>query len=207
MAVAPPAWLARRPPEVLGGRRLAVVTADDVGQGRLPFDVRSIKPATLKLRGLPAQQVADDASARAVVAAAAVPPALALIVADAWLECESEYRTFCVGRQVLTASPYRIEDEGWSSELFLHRASWHEQAAQFAAEVLGGLPDDDVPPACVLDIARLTDESFAVLETNTVWAAGLYGCDAELVLTAVLAAQRPADAKWLFDPGQPLAIS
>jgi len=64
----------------------------------------------------------------------------------------------------------------------------------------------DVPPACVLDIARLADGRFAVLETNTAWAAGLYGCDPDGVLQAVLAAQRPADPAWLFQPGDPLVL-
>lgn len=204
LAVAPPSWLARRDPDLLGGRRLAVVTAADVLAGRLPFDLRALKPASLKVRGLPAQRVAGTPAAQALAAAAALPAEFALLVADGWLECHSEYRTFCVGRDVVTASPYRIEDEGWSAELWLHRASWHEQAAQLAADLLADLPEDDVPPACVLDVARLDDGRLAVLETNTAWAAGLYGCDPDAVLRAVLAAQRPADPRWVFDPGVPL---
>lgn len=207
LAVAPPGWLVRRSPDVLGGRRLAVIAVADVLAGRVPFEVQALKPAVLKVRGLPAQRVSGTAAAQAVVADAALPEAVTLLVADSWLNCESEYRTFCVGREVLTASPYRIEDEGWSAELFLHRASWHDRAAEFASEVLAALPEDDVPPACVLDIARLSDTSFAVLETNTVWATGLYGCDPDAVLKAVLAAQRPADSKWLFQPGAPMTAS
>lgn len=204
LAVAPSSWLTERSPEILGGRRLAAVTAGDVVAGRVPFEVRAVKPAVLKVRGLPAQRVADTADARRVVTKAGLPAGFSLLVADSWLDCESEYRTFCAGRRVLTASPYRIEDEGWSAELFLHRASWHEQAAQFANDLLASLPDNDVPPACVLDIARLTDGGFALLETNTAWAAGLYGCDPHAVLAAVLAAQRPASAEWLFEPGNPM---
>jgi hypothetical protein len=204
LAVAPPTWIAGRSPEVLGGRHMAVVTASDVAAGRLPFDVRAVKPASLKMRGLPAQRVAGTAAAQAVVADAAVPATFRLLVADIWLDCESEYRTFCAGRRVVAASPYRIEDEGWSRELFLHRASWHDEAAQFAAGVLAGLHDTDVPPACVLDIARLTDGRFAILETNTAWAAGLYGCEPAGVMEAVLAAQRPVEDAWLFQPGDPV---
>lgn len=111
-----------------------------------------------------------------------------------------------MARQVVAASPYRIEDEGWSAELYLHRASWHDKAAQFAVDVLAGLPGNDVPPACVLDIARLEDGRFAVLETNTVWAAGLYGCDPDAVLHAVLAAQHPVEPKWLFRPADRLTL-
>lgn len=207
LAAAPPTWLTRRAAGVLGGRRLAVVTAADLAAGRVPFEVRSVKPAVLKVRWLPAQRVADTSAAAEVVAAAGVPGSSSLLVADGWLTCESEYRVFCVGRDVAAWSPYRIEDEGWSAELFLHRASWHDDAARFAAAVLADAAEDDVPPACVLDIARLTDGRFAVLETNTVWAAGLYGCDPVAVLRAVLAAQNPADAGWLFDPGDRLPFS
>ncbi len=155
LAVAPPSWLVRRSPDVVGERRMAVVTAADVAAGLVPFDVRGLKPASLKMRGLPAQRVAGTAAAQVVVADAAVPATFPLLVADLWLDCESEYRIFCAGRQVLATSPYRIEDEGWSAELVLHRACWHDDAAQFAADVLAALPDDDVPPACVLDVARL----------------------------------------------------
>lgn len=206
LAAVPAAWLARRPTDLLGGRRLAVITVGGLLQGDMDWPVRFLKPAALKVRGFPAQQVPDLDGGQAAVRAAGLPSALPLLIADAWLVCESEYRTFCIDRQVVASSPYRIQDEGWSPELGLHRASWHEEAAEFVGELLAGLPGDDVPPACVLDVARLPSGEFAIVEANTSWAAGLYGCDPDAVLQAVLAAQQPTDERWRFDPGEPLTF-
>lgn len=199
LAVAPPTWLCGRGDEVLG-RRLAVVTVGQLAAGKVPFAVRAVKPATLKVRALPAQRYAPGD------AVTGLPEAFPLLVADGWLACDSEYRAFCVGREVVTVSTYRVQDEGWSPELPLHRASWHERAGAFAAEVLADAAPGDVPPACVLDVARLTDGRFVLLETNTAWASGLYGCDPAAALSAVLAAQRPADPRWRFDAGPALAV-
>lgn len=66
--------------------------------------------------------------------------------------------------------------------------------------MLSRLAGTDVPPACVLDIGRLTGGGLVVLEVNTPWGAGLYGCDPTGVLRAVLAANDPADSRWLWTP-------
>jgi len=51
--------------------------------------------------------------------------------------------------------------------LYRHDASFHDQAATFAAEVLSSLADVQVPPACILDVARLPSGRLVALETNT----------------------------------------
>lgn len=80
------------------------------------------------------------------------------------------------------------------------RASFHDEAASFVAHVLTGLPKSRVPPACVLDIARQPDGRLVVLEANTTWGAGLYGCDPDQALRAVLAANEPGSDEWAWTP-------
>ncbi len=201
LAVAPPSWTVHLPASRLQ-RRLALASASDVLQDRLPFAAAALKPAVLKVRGLPAQPVAGTAHAQQVLEAARVAPETELVVADAWLSFDSEYRVFCAGRRVLCVSPYLVQDEAWSPHLPRHRASFHDDAAAFAAALLEELPPGEAPPACAVDVGRLDDGTFAVVEVNTAWAAGLYGCDPQAVLEAVLAAQN-SPSRWAFRPGPP----
>ena len=53
------------------------------------------------------------------------------------------------------------------------------------------LPALDLPRAIVIDLARLPDGAWAILEFNAAWGAGLNGCKPELVLPAIEAASRP----------------
>lgn len=198
LTAAGPQWFASLPVEVLG-RRVAVVAAASLGT-EPPFVVRLVKLADAKVRAFAATRTRDTAHAAELAEGAALPDASRLLVADRWLECDSEYRVFCVGRQPVAWSPYLVEGEAWGPLLHRHRASFHDAATAFAGEVLADLDGADVPPACVLDVARLATGRLVVLETNTVWGAGLYGCDPSAVLRAVLAANDPADDRWVWRP-------
>ena len=67
-----------------------------------------------------------------------------------------------------------------------------EDGARVFAETV--LADDRVasPPACTLDVGRLSDGAWAVIEANPCWGAGLYGCDPKEVLLSI----RDAIAFW-----------
>lgn len=199
MTAAPAAWFAALSTELLG-RRVATRTAGELAAGADPgLDrVETVKLATHKRRLMPLQRVADLAAARTW--AATLPPTYQLLLSDRWLQMHSEYRVFTIGRQAVAWSPYLVEDEPWSPELSWHRASFHDEAAAYAEAVLADLPDADVPPAVVLDIARTENARLVLLEANTTWGAGLYGCDPERVLDAVLAANLPAHPRWRWTP-------
>ena len=199
LTAAGPQWFASLAPEVLG-RRVAVVDAAALAAEQVAFPVNMVKLADAKLTGFSATKTASTAHAADFVRTAALPPRTRLLVADRWLDCASEYRVFCIDRRAVACSPYLVEGEAWSPMLHRHHASFHDQAGTFAAEVLSSLPDAQVPPACVLDIARLPSGKLVVLETNTTWGAGLYGCDPVEVLRAILAANDPADDSWLWTP-------
>jgi hypothetical protein len=160
-----------------------------------------IKLADAKRRDMPARRYRDAAEFDVVLNAVADREHLQLLATAGWLDIDSEYRVFTCGRDVLTTSPYWVQDEPWSPLLHTHRASFHVEAAQFVRDVLSGLADADVPPAAVLDIACLSNGRLIVLEANQSWGAGLYGCDPHAALDAILAANADGhDERWLWRP-------
>jgi hypothetical protein len=160
-----------------------------------------IKLADAKHPLVPARRYSDVASFDVAIRPLGHAPDLQLLATSGWLDIDSEYRVFCRGRDVLTASPYLIQDEPWTALLHTHRASFHREAAAYMTDVLATLPDSEVPPAAAFDIARLADGRMVVLEANQSWSAGIYGCDPDAVLAAVLAANTPGPAsRWAWTP-------
>ena len=97
-----------------------------------------------------------------------------------------EVRCFVRGRQIVSLSPYwrdgelaRDEEGEWS-----FKDGEETGARAFAGSVLA---DDRValPPACTLDVGRLADGTWAIIEANPCWGAGLYGCDPKEVLLSI----------------------
>lgn len=97
-----------------------------------------------------------------------------------------EVRCFVRGRAVVTLSPY------WRDGILACDAqgrwpfigSEETEALAFAKSVLGD-PRVAIPPACTLDVGRVADGSWAVIEANPCWGAGLYGCDPKEVLLSI----------------------
>lgn len=86
-----------------------------------------------------------------------------------------------------------------SSYLSYGRLAWRYHANQPSAVPVAGLAvvegvcaalADELPPAFVLDVGRIDDRGWAVVEFNPVWSAGLLNADARAVLPALLAATR-----------------
>lgn len=97
-----------------------------------------------------------------------------------------EVRCFVRGRKIVSLSPYWRNDElarddegGWPFQ-----AGEEDGARAFADSVL---MDERVPlpPACTLDVGRLSDGSWAIIEANPCWGAGLYGCGPKEVLLSI----------------------
>lgn len=97
-----------------------------------------------------------------------------------------EVRCFVRGKNIVTQSPYWRNNE-LASDLdgnWPFQGSEESEALAFAQKVL----DDDrvvLPPACTLDVGRLLDGSWAIIEANPAWGAGLYGCDPKEVLLSI----------------------
>lgn len=100
-----------------------------------------------------------------------------------------EVRCFVLNRKLMTMSPYwregelaRSADDQWP---FLPNEE--TDAHTFAESVLS---DSSValPPACTLDVGRTHEGTWAVIEANPCWGAGIYGCDPSLVLQTIRSA-------------------
>jgi hypothetical protein len=115
-----------------------------------------------------------------------------------------EYRCFVCEGRVMACSPYwrdgalaQAPDGSWP-------APPEERAAAlaFAAGLLTE-PEAACPPAFVLDVGIIAGQGWAVVEANSAWGAGIYGCEPAQVLRvlrrAVVPAQavRPEDTRWV----------
>ncbi|MFC5664517.1 ATP-grasp domain-containing protein [Kitasatospora misakiensis] len=168
-------WLAGLPGELLA-RQVECTTLAEARRLRRPA---FLKPAADKLfaariypdgSGLPGPDALDDDS----------PVLISDVVAFA-----REYRLFVLDGAVRAASRYAVDGRlAVSPEV-------PPDVLAFAADVLatGGLPS-----AVVVDVGRLVDGTWAVVEANPAWASGGYACDLEAVLDVVLRAAGPAEA-------------
>lgn len=99
-----------------------------------------------------------------------------------WL---SEFRCFVLDGRVETISVYmrsgelaQAEDGSWPST-----SAEIDDAMAFAGRVLSTLtPDVMLPAAVVLDVGDIDGCGWAVVEANSAWASGIYGCDPAAVL-------------------------
>jgi hypothetical protein len=120
-----------------------------------------------------------------------------------------EFRCFVLDRRVVAMSPYLragkfalVEDGTWyaAPEEF-------EQAEAYARTLLS---DEDVPlpPTIVVDIGKVPGRGWAVIEANSAWGAGIYGCDPGRVLDVLARAcvrrdrLTPRDARWALAPAE-----
>jgi hypothetical protein len=115
---------------------------------------------------------------------------------------EIEYRCFISNRRIATACAYLRFGEAISdhSPMSVSTQAELEAALAFANSVLAS---DAVrfPPAFVLDVGRIAERGWAVVEFNECWASGIYACDPEMVLETLLCACLPTpsiDTEWDF---------
>jgi hypothetical protein len=94
------------------------------------------------------------------------------VVVSEVVRFEAEARAFALDSVIRTLAVY----EG---------AANHDHAAYFAERVLRAL---DLPRTCVLDVGLLDDGSWAFIEANATWGAGLNGCDPMAVAVCIAAA-------------------
>jgi len=97
-----------------------------------------------------------------------------------------EYRFFVCERRVVTFSSYwsgdrstRLDDGTWQVE------SGEIAEAQHFMDSLLTDAHVKLPPAIVIDVGKIRDRGWAVIEANAAWAAGIYGCDPLQVLSVL----------------------
>lgn len=175
--VSPPLdWLTQVPREYL----LRDVGFMTLAEARHQLGARFWKPADDKL--FPAKVYE---SANELPALGELPDETPVLWSDP-VHWTLEYRCFVSDRQVRTLSPYwrngelaRAADASWPAS-----PEELDEALSYGAKCLSD-PRFPTPQAFVLDIGRIEDRGWAVIEANPAWASGLYGCDPCHVLDVV----------------------
>lgn len=99
---------------------------------------------------------------------------------------EVEFRCFVRDRTIAASSPYcrygslaQSDDGSWPAS-----RQESEEAREFCNTVLGDR-SINLPAAVVIDVGKIVDKGWAVVEANSAWASGIYGCDPTLVLPVI----------------------
>jgi hypothetical protein len=117
---------------------------------------------------------------------------------------ELEFRFFVLERAVAALSPYIRGGEIARSAAGDWEAPTTEiDEASACIRALLADPAVELPPAVVVDVGRMTDRGWGVVEANPAWASGLCGCDPAGVLSVLRRATVPeravveADRRWI----------
>jgi hypothetical protein len=93
-----------------------------------------------------------------------------------------EFRCYVMERKLITLSIY--SRNGAIAEIDGEWLASDSEIAEASAFCETLLQDNTIamPPAFVLDIGQIVGRGWAVIETNPVWASGIYGCNAARIL-------------------------
>jgi hypothetical protein len=97
---------------------------------------------------------------------------------------EVEYRCFVLDRTIRTMSPYVRHGELARNCNFASPDAEADEARTFAETVLAD-PVATYPRAFVMDVGKISDRGWAVVELNAAWGSGIYGCDPKSVLSVL----------------------
>lgn len=182
------------------GRQL--LSPDDDWLPRVPreFTRRNIRLTTLgALRGMTKPQFVKPPSDKLFAARVFgdgaqlpddYPDDLPVLAADpvAW---KVEFRCFCLDQRVRTVSPYWRDGVHAKQTDYAATDAELGQARELAHHVLTH-PQMTTPRAVVIDVGQLVTGEWAVVEANSAWGSGIYGCDPDQVLEVVRQATTPA---------------
>ena len=193
-----PTWLGRR---VWAGP-LADVATSDLWDAPLVSGVTVFaKPAEVKVDRLPARGYGTPTGFIGDAERAGLEPSSPVVLSGVVVFTE-EYRCFiapdpATGRpRVVAASAYLVDGRTWDSWEAPDLAPDPTEAVTFAQAVAD---ETAGPPGYVLDVGRLVDGTWAVVEPNASWSSNPYHCDPTGVVASILAAQDPAgDRSWAW---------
>lgn len=178
----PPLDLLARVPDRFRRRQVEAATFGDLDrlQGRT-----FVKPADPLDKWFDAGVYSD---ARDIRTRGADRPDAPVLLSEV-VEWSVELRYFVLHGRAVAGSPY----------LSYGRPAWRYHANLPSPVPVAGLAvvegvcaalADELPPAFVVDVGRIDERGWAVVEFNPIWSAGLLNADARAVLPALLAATR-----------------
>ncbi|WP_327130644.1 ATP-grasp domain-containing protein [Streptomyces sp. NBC_01343] len=166
-------WLATVPHPLL--RRSVRLTT--LAEARSLREPAFVKPPSAKIDLLPAA-VYEEGSALPAALADTTPVLVSEVV-----EFAAEYRLFVLDGEAAAGSRYAVYGRPDPAPLDAH-------ARAFAREVLEATADG-LPSAVCVDVGRLTDGGWAIVEANMPWFAHCYAAEPDAVLDVVLRAAGP----------------
>jgi hypothetical protein len=103
---------------------------------------------------------------------------------------EKEFRCFILDRQLQTFSIYLRYGELQREANFVSLPEEEREVKYFISTILA---DDclELPRATVIDIGTIVGRGWAIVEQNSAWGAGIYGCDPGAVLEVLRHAAVP----------------
>ncbi|MCR9197387.1 MAG: ATP-grasp domain-containing protein [Planctomycetaceae bacterium] len=101
-----------------------------------------------------------------------------------------ELRCFCLDQRVRAVSPYLRDGVHARRSDYAASEDELQQAIGLATQVLHHA-EVATPRAIVIDVGRLSTGEWAVVEANSAWGSGIYGCDPNRVLDVVQRATVP----------------
>mgnify|MGYP001793288216 CR=1 FL=1 len=97
---------------------------------------------------------------------------------------EKELRCFILDRQIQTTSIYLRGKETQRAQGFYASPSELKAAEAMVNEILSD-QSVEIPRAAVIDVGVIEDRGWAVVEMNSAWGAGIYGCHPHQVLNVL----------------------
>jgi hypothetical protein len=112
----------------------------------------------------------------------ALPGDVPVLVSDI-VQWDLEFRCFILEGKVVGLSPYLRQGERVETAEgeFVATDEEYADAEAFAGRV-AATPGINLPPGVVVDVGIIRDRGWAVIEANSGWASGIYGCGASAIL-------------------------
>ncbi len=164
-------WLIKLPAEF----KRRSIELSTLGKARLIPTARFVKPPNDK-----------SFAAQIYSTGADLPDAfdnkMAVLVAEP-VQWESEYRCFCLDGHAVAVSPYLRSGVPAKEQNFQTSPSEHADVKRFVGNVVSANPD--TPRAVVIDVGQIAGKGWAVVEANSAWGSGIYGCNPDSVLDVI----------------------
>lgn len=200
-------WLAA----VAAGHRILTrreVVATSLGEAVHHGRPRFLKPAEAKLAALPARVYGPQDGPALAAALGRYGAGLRVLSQQVMPPLAQEHRVYAIDAVPAGSSCYLIRDaEGTETawDGLDPQASRDDPGAlSFAAAVLDRMPQ--APGAVVLDVGRLPDGTWVLIEANPVFSSAPYHVDPAVVVRSILACQR-GDPRWAWEPDPVLAAA
>lgn len=165
-------WLVKLPQEF----RKRTITLTTLGEARGLIEPTFVKPPNDKSF---AAQVYDSGASLPIE----FDDDMTVLVA-APVQWYVEFRCFCLDRRVLAISPYLRSGVHAKHDDYESTHVERNEAILFAERILV-VVDAITPRAIVVDVGRIADQGWAVVEANAAWGSGIYGCDPDAVLDVI----------------------